>query len=584
MPKEFRSLISLEDARSAVFDHLPSASTRSLPLLEAAGCILAERIVSTIDVPGFSRAAMDGFAVVAGDTLEAREDQPVRLRLAGRVPMGMQAEVKLSSGEAAEVSTGSMMPEGANGVVMIEYSEADGKSVLVRRPVYAGENVQAAGSDISFGETVLFPGTLLSARELGVLAALGRTEVPVRLLRVAVASTGDELSAPGRPLSPGRIYDINTYTIASAVEDCGAEAETFGILPDEKEAMAAALQKMAEGCDMIIVSGSTSAGAGDIVYQVLEEAGELIFHGVNLKPGKPTIFGLLADRPFLGLPGYPTSALSVFSLLGAPAIRASLGGRHREKRAAGRLSCPLRLEGRRQMLAVALSGDLVYPVDKGSGSITTLAGADGIIDIAAGVEYLERGTAVQVQLFADSEPADLVIAGENSLLLEDLAQDAGDVRLINCGSLRGRMLLLDGVADLAAVIEAVPSIPEGLAVLACLDLDLGMVWRSTPAPELSACRLIGWQRDSALSVAWERALLDLGLSNPRFVRLARSHCSVAAAVASGRADAGFAVREAAMRAGLVFKSLVHEKMLLLGRAGSDRPAIKHLLSALRAVA
>jgi len=211
MPKEFRSLISLEEALSAVFDHLPSASTRSVPLLEASGCILAERIVSTTDVPGFSRAAMDGFAVVAGDTLEAREDRPVRLRLAGRVPMGVQAEVKLSSGEAAEVSTGSMMPGGADGVVMIEYSEAEGESVLVRRPVYAGENVQAAGSDISFGEAVLFPGAVLSARELGVLAALGRTEAPVRLLRVAVASTGDELAAPGRP-SRQAGYTTSTHT------------------------------------------------------------------------------------------------------------------------------------------------------------------------------------------------------------------------------------------------------------------------------------------------------------------------------------------------------------------------------------
>ncbi len=186
--------------------------------------------------------------------------------------------------------------------------------------------------------------------------------------------------------------------------------------------MATMLQKMAEECDMILVSGSTSAGVGDMIFQVLDEIGELIFHGVNLKPGKPTIFGLINDKPCLGLPGYPTSALTVFSCLAAPAIRAALGQKHSRKRVTGRLSGPLRFDGRRQMLAVGLSGELVYPVDKGSGSITTLAGADGIIDIPVGVEYLEKGEKVEVELFSENEPADLVVAGENALLLEQLAE------------------------------------------------------------------------------------------------------------------------------------------------------------------
>ena len=579
MPKEFRSLISLEEALSTVFDHLPRARTKNVPLSQAAGYILAERIVSSVDVPGFSRAAMDGFAVVAGDTLVAREDRPVRLQLAGRVPMGMEPDLKVAGGEAAEVSTGSMMPAGADAVVMIEYSQAEGDYVLVRRPVYAGENIQAAGSDISFGETVLFSGTAIAARELGVLAALGRTEVPVRTLSVAVASTGNELVPPGQPLPAGRIYDINTYTIASAVQDCGAAAQTFGILPDDEEAMEKALLKMADCSDMVIVSGSTSAGAGDMVYRVLEEAGELIFHGVNLKPGKPTIFGLMGEKPFLGLPGYPTSALSVFSLLGAPAIRASLGTQGRAKKASGRLSGPLRLEGRRQMLAVALSKSLVYPVDKGSGSITTLAGADGIIDIPAGVEYLERGAEVEVQLFADAGPAELVVAGENSLLLEELAGEAKRVRLVSCGSQRGLMLLEDGVADLAAVLAGGPALPEGVTVLASLDLELGLAFRSgLKRQDLSQCRLVGWQRDSALRALWEKALLDLGLAKPQFVRLARSHSAVAAAIASGRADAGLAERQAARQAGLNFTPLIHEKLLVLGRAGEDRPVVRSLLS------
>ena len=329
MPKEFHSLIHLDEARSIVLQHLPAARDAPVPLSRAAGSILAEKIVSAIDVPGFSRASMDGFAVLAGDTLEAREDRPVSLHLAGRVAMGRLPGVEISSGEAAEVSTGSMIPPGADAVVMIEHSQAHGDEVQVRRPVYASENIQAAGSDISFGETVLFPGTLIQPREIGVLAALGCQRVPVRMLKVGVASTGDELIPPGKALTAGQIYDINTYTIAAAVADCGAQALPYGILPDERQAMAGALQKMAEECDLILVSGSTSAGAGDMIYQVLEEMGELIFHGINLKPGKPTIFGLIDGKPCLGLPGDPTSALTVVSCLAAPAIRAALGRSHR---------------------------------------------------------------------------------------------------------------------------------------------------------------------------------------------------------------------------------------------------------------
>ncbi len=303
------------------------------------GRILAEKIISEVDVPGFHRASMDGYAVQAADTLESREDRPISLHLVGCVPMGRLPEVRVARGEAAEVSTGSMMPDGADAVVMIEYAQAIGDRIHIRRPVYESENVQKAGSDISFGELVLFPGTRIASREVGVLAALGRETVQVLSLKVGLASTGSELVPPGHSLGPGQIYDINTYTVAAGVQECGASAVPYGILPDEREEMAKMLQKMARECEMVLVSGSTSAGAGDMVYQVLDEIGELIFHGVNLKPGKPTIFGLIDNKPCLGLPGYPTSALTVFYELAAPVIRKALGLSHqgnKTRREAGR--------------------------------------------------------------------------------------------------------------------------------------------------------------------------------------------------------------------------------------------------------
>ncbi len=567
MRKEFRSLISLEEAQSIVQRRLPRTATETVPLPQARGRILAEKVVSSLDVPGFSRASMDGFAVLAEDTLEAREDRPVSLRLAGSVPMGVLPTLRVAQGEAAEVSTGSMMPPGADAVVMIEYSQARDGRVLIRRPVFSSENVQAAGSDISFGEAVLFPGTRLQPREIGVLAALGRTEVAVRSLKVGVASTGNELVPPGGPLAEGQIYDINTYTIAAAASDCGAHVVFYGILPDEKGPMAKALEKMAVECDMILVSGSTSAGVGDMIFQVIDEVGDLIFHGVNLKPGKPTIFGTINDKPCLGLPGYPTSALTVFSCLAAPAIRAALGQKHTGKKVAGRLAGPLRIEGRRQMLAVGLSNNLVYTLDKGSGSITTLAGADGIIDIPAGEEYLEKGEKVEVELFGEVEPADLVVAGENTFHLEQLAERAHwRLMLLNTGSMQARLYLEDGVADLACICgpQAVP--PEGMTAIYRYKRELGLVFRDAGAlSNLAEQRIVGWHRDYAMHAAFERHLMALGLSHPRYVRVARTHSAVAAAIASGRADVGFAEKRAAAQAGLGFKHLDDDEIILLAR-------------------
>ena len=584
MPKEFHSLIPLDEARSIVLQHLPVARTTRVPLSRAADFILADKIVSTIDVPGFSRASMDGFAVIAQDTIDAREDRPVSLSLVGRVSMGRLPEIEISSGEAAEVSTGSMIPRGADAVVMIEHSQAQGDIVQVRRPVYASENIQAAGSDISFGETLLYPGTLLQPREIGVLAALGCQEVTVRMLKVGVASTGDELAPPGENLAAGQIYDINTYTIAAAVADCGARALPYGILPDEKQAMAGALHKMTGECDLILVSGSTSAGAGDMIYRVMEEMGELIFHGINLKPGKPTIFGLIDGKPCLGLPGYPTSALTVFSCLAAPAIRAALGRSHRWRSAAGRLAGPVRTEGRRQKLAVGLSGDLVYPVDKGSGSITTLAGADGIIDIPAGVEFLEEGTPVSVELFAEREPDSntLIVAGENSVLLEKQAESRpGCLRLLYAGPIQARIYLEEGVADLACV-WGLDRPWQGTEIIWSGEMEMGLLFREREdLSHLADISLAGWQRDSSLKSAFEVALQERGIASPRFVRSAKTHRAVAAAVASGRADAGYAEKEAAEEAGLGFEFLARNRISLLARNESlEDSRIRSLLQAL----
>jgi putative molybdopterin biosynthesis protein len=591
MTKEFRSLISLEEAKSIVLRHLPLAEAIAVPLNDALGKILAEKVVSAVDVPGFHRASMDGFALRAADVLAAREDHPVALNLVGRVPMGLSAEIAVALGQAAEVSTGSMMPPGADAVAMIEHTSSQKDSVLVYRPLYPGENVIGLGSDITLGDTVLYPGTLLSPRELGVLAAIGRCEARVRDLRVGVASTGDELAEPGQALKPGQVYDINSYSIAASVKEHGATPVGYGILPDELEAMAQILAKMAEECAMILISGSTSAGAGDMVYLVMEELGELLFHGINLKPGKPTLFGTINGKPCLGLPGYPTSALTVFAELAAPAIEKALGARALSRRRMGRLAQSVRSEGRRQMLAVSVAADMIFPVDKGSGSITTLSRADGVIEIPPEKEYLERGEEVEVRLFGELKSPDLTIGGESCPFLEEVAESLPcQIRFLTMSPNQALLSLQDGLVEVASVLREELEeliLPEGISAVFGYCRELGLM-AADPAlldpKKIGGARLAGWSSDSWMGREMERALRDLGVAPADMIRQrrARTHSAVAASVSCGETQVGFGARIAAEAAGLFFRGVIWDRVALLARDSSiGSEPLQMLISALR---
>jgi putative molybdopterin biosynthesis protein len=286
----------------------------------------------------------------------------------------------------------------------------------------------------------------------------------------------------------------------------------------------------------------------------------------------------------LGLPGYPTSALTVFELLAAPAIRKALGIEFKGKTVVRRMAKLFRAEGRQQMLAVGISGELVYPVDKGSGSITTLSNADGIIEIAAGVEYLEKESVVEVKLFGELETPDLVVAGENSVALEKLAETLPiRLRLMNTGSVRGKIDLLDGLADLVCV-SGLTDIPAGLTLIKSYKRELGFIFKDESVlQDLESKAIVGWHMDSQMKRLFEQVLKDLGISHQKYVCLARTHSAVAAAVASGRADAGFGEREAAKEASMGFKFLKDDDIRFLMRSRSESlkdPIMKNFISAL----
>jgi putative molybdopterin biosynthesis protein len=408
----FRRLVSLEEAKRILkrnFSPKPLGAEHVL-ISEAQSRILAENIVAPIDVPPFNRSTVDGYAVKASDTFNAEENQPIALRICGCINVGESPSVAVKSGEAAEIATGAPVPKGADAVVMLEYAVRKDEKVLVSRSVSVGENVMEAGSDIREGSTVLKKGQILSSMEIGVLAALGLTEVKVyRRPRVAVISTGAEIVKPGEALRPGKVYDINMFTLSAAARECGGEPVEMGIFPDDKRQLKVAIERALKSADVIVTSGGVSIGPKDVIPQVLNELGEpgVVVCGMATKPGKPTTIAIINGKPVFSLPGHPTSALFMFHLLVRPVI-ALMAGKSMEAPLAVRAVAEARMfaaRGRRTFVMVNLNRDksgkwLASPVPLGlSGAITTLAKADGFIEIPESRQFIDAGEEVEVHLF-----------------------------------------------------------------------------------------------------------------------------------------------------------------------------------------
>jgi len=412
----FRELLSLEEARQILeqnFSPRPVGVER-VPLSEAHDRVLAEDVVAPMDVPPFGRSTVDGYAVRAVDTFGSEEDRPLALKFCGQVVAGETPSVVVGKGVTAEIVTGAPLPEGADAVVMVEYSIRRGDTVFVHRPVSKAENVMEAGSDIRKGETILRKDQRLSSREIGVLAALGFTEVDVyRRPKVAVVSTGAEVVEPGKPLPSGKIYDINAHTLSAAVVECGGEPINLGIIPDEAGELKASIRKALNSSDAVITSGGVSVGPKDVIPQVLDTLGKpgVIISGIAVKPGKPTTIAMIDGKPVFSLPGHPTSSLLMFHMIVRPVI-CRMAGRTEEtppmlKAVAATKMFPAR--GRKTFVMVNLTCDetgklLASPVPTGlSGAITTLAKASGFVEIEEKQQFIDAGTTVNVYLFSKNK-------------------------------------------------------------------------------------------------------------------------------------------------------------------------------------
>ncbi|WP_255168640.1 molybdopterin biosynthesis protein [Natrononativus amylolyticus] len=604
--KEFRDLATPEEAREAIRSLSLEGGIDRVSLEEARGRVLVARIDAERDVPGFDRASLDGYALRARDTFGADEADPATLELVGEVHAGEEPAVEVGEGEAVEISTGAVMPPGADAMVPVERTDrverssterangeavrSDGAAVRIRTAVAPGDNVMFAGADVAAGERALGPDTRITPREIGLLSALGVDEVPVRARpRVGIVSTGDELVRPGDDLADarGEIYDVNSYTIAAGVEDAGGEAVLYPHAGDDQDEMERVLREAADECDLVLSSGSTSASAVDVIYRVIEDRGDLLLHGVSVKPGKPMLVGRLegdassGTSAYVGLPGYPVSAMMVFRTFVAPAIREAAGVP--EPAAAtveGTMAVRERHEqGRLRLMPVGLVSDgegetRVYPVDKGSGATTSLAEADGVVEIGADTDYLEAGEDVTVTLFSpDVRRPSLLGVGEDDPTLSRLLDRLENPRYLAVGSRPGLRRLREGVPDVA-VVSGPLAVESDAASLGEWSREWGLVVPAGNPAEIAGLadlvdrglRFCNRTTDSGLRSSLDAGIDELAAKRgvdrqevvgaiDGFRSTRRAHESPARVVIGGGADAGLGLRSTAEALDLEFVSL-----------------------------
>ena len=619
--EQFLEVVSAEEARQRFESRLdlsPLPGER-VTLANALGRVLAHDVIAPLDVPPFDRANVDGFALRSADTAGASDGAPKQLTLNAEViACGHAPNVEVKPGTATTIATGGVVPRGADAVVMIEATELIERvpAIEIRRAVSPGQFISYAGSDIARGETLLRQGQKIGSREIGMLAACGLAELDVvRRPKVAVLSTGDELVALGDTLRPAGVYDSNGAILTAAIAEAGGEPVAFGAFPDDEAALGAAVHRALDECDMVVLSGGTSKGAGDLSHRIVSKLGApgILVHGVALKPGKPLCLAVARDKPIVVLPGFPTSAIFTFHAYVAPVIRARAGlppeaAETVEARVPVRIASEM---GRKEFVLVSLAetpdGAIAFPSAKGSGAVTSFSQADGFIEIDALASSLDADTRAKVTLIGQAAKApDVVIMGSHDVALDvvvgALAERGFSARTIAVGSQGGVNAALRGECDVAPVH--------------LVDPDTGIYNKHLLAPGLSLVK--GWQRmqgvlfrpgdqrfegktaaqaaeaalgdPSCLMVnrnagAGTRVLIDKllgGKRPPGYANQPRSHNAVAAAVAQGRADWGVAIEPVAKLYGLGFLPLSPEDYdFLLVESRKDRPAVQAFLAALR---
>jgi len=396
-------LVSLKEALRIIDEvSKPTQRREKVPIWHASGRILAEDLRAGIDVPPFTRSAMDGFAVRADDVRSARMDGPVILQVMEKIFAGGTPGKKILKGQCAEIATGGMLPKGADAVVMVEDTSGKARGrIAINSSVAKGDNVIEAGEDIRRGALIARNMDLLTPAKIGAIAAVGNEAVSCYCRpSVVVMPTGDEVVRPGEKLRPGQVYDVNTFTLKSAIQSFGGVVDVREIVGDSKKSIMNAISREG-GADIIIFSGGSSVGEKDLIVDAVSELGEVLFHGVAIRPGKPTLLGKSGIALVLGMPGHPTSCLSNAYIFLEPMIMKI--GRYPQKKKVQsrlRLSSDVNLAaGRTTVLPVRVDGGKAVPVFRESSAITSMTNADGYVLVGPETKSLKKGASVSVVLF-----------------------------------------------------------------------------------------------------------------------------------------------------------------------------------------
>ena len=620
--EQFLEVVSADEAHARFESHLDLSplAAEMVTLSDALGRVLAHDVIAAVDAPPFDRSNVDGFALRAADTVGANNTAPKSLKLNKEViACGFSPALEVKPGTATAIATGGVIPRGADAVAMVEYTELiDGEepSIELRRAIAPGQFISYAGSDIARGETLLRRGTKIGSREIGMLAACGLAQIDVvKRPKVAVLSTGNELVPLGQPLRPAGVYDSNGAIIAAAVVEAGGTPVAFGAFADDERTLERAVRDALSACDIVVLSGGTSKGAGDLSHNVVSKLGKpgIIVHGVALKPGKPLCLGVVGKKPVVVLPGFPTSAIFTFHTFIAPVIR-SLAGLPPAAAETVSARVPVRISselGRQEFALVALvrgeDGTIAFPTAKGSGSVTSFSQADGFISIDALASALDADTETTVTLIGNEIRApDLVIMGSHDIALDAvvgaLSEQGFSARVLAVGSQGGVAAAQRGECDIAPVHLIDPDTGKYNVHLSAPGLRLvpgwqrmqGIIFRKGDARfegRSAADAVRAALADPACLMvnrnagAGTRVLIDKLLEGVRpsgYSNQPKTHNAVAAAIEQERADWGVGIEPVAKLYQLGFIPVAPEQYdFLVVERRSGRPAVRAFLAALR---
>ncbi len=620
----FHKLLKPEDALRLVIEHFrPRPLGKELVhLSQAVGRVLAEHIVSPIDVPPFDRATMDGYAVRSIDIEQASETTPVELKLIGKIEAGDKPNIEVVEGTCVEIATGAPVPPGADSVVMVEYTHVVDNRVYIYRSTYPGENIAFTGTDIVKGEVILRRCTKLSYREISILASVGIDKVPVYVRpRVGIIATGNELTEPGEKLDIGKIYNSNTYMLNAACIEIGCSTNIYETCPDDEHRLENIIMRAVRENDIVLVTGGTSAGTSDITYRVLGRLGKILLHGLLIKPGKPTVIADIEGKPVIGLPGYPNSALLVFDLIVRPMLERMICHEERcEEKEAILVKKILGAQGRRAYvpaIIVEKNGKLLaYPLEAPQGSISPVINADGYIIVPEDREYIEEGEKVKV-IIERREKRDLIVIGSHDYILDklltDLSEEGYRVRQVVTGSMGAIIAVSRGVADLGGIhiideetgkynepIIKKLGIEDKVILVKGWKRLQGIIVRKGNPKNIKSIedflrpdvRIVNRNKGSGT-----RHLLDLYLKQiaeknkiplselrrkiKGYTYEVKTHTAVAAAVAQGKADAGIGIKQAADLYGLDFIPLTWEEYdIIINRESINKQSVKSFMKLL----